>query len=720
MVAAIGILAVVAAACAPPTGPPGPTPTPTDRIAASGSQVCVVNDDAVVECWGSGFLGVAGATGQVQRLEATPVAGTEGAVAVASAAGSTCALLDSGGVRCWGRNDQGQLGDGTTTTRPTPVAVAGITDAVALSMGEGGHACAVLAGGRVRCWGNNDRGQLGDGSTTDRSTPVQVRDVASARQVAVGPAHSCALLADRTVRCWGAGTSFELGNPLPLDQHTAVQVLGLPPATVLTAGGSFDPGGKPVGFSCALSVDGTEWCWGKEGPPRSDPTIPQRTGPADLVDIDDRCAITEDRTAHCTGLTVGDPGWAPVPGAPPVADLALLSGGLSQTGLCVLGTDGAAVCRGTNEGGRLGNGFGRSVATPRPAIAGLDDVIDLATGDAHACALGADGTVTCWGNSVLGQRGDGTFTYSPAPTSPGITDATAIGAGEFSTCAVRSGGSVECWGTGVTAATTATPQPVPGISDAVELDGGQGFVCARRVDGRVACWGASNTFGQLGDGTTTPSFTPVDVVGITGAVQVVAGFNHACAVLADGTARCWGRNATGEVGDGTTTTRTTPVPVVGLTQVASMTAGFGTTCATRDDGSVWCWGNSSSLPPTSGPDLRLPSPVPSVSGAADATLVGGGVSSPGPLCVVGDDELVRCSGSNGIDGLLGDGTLFGSGSGVVPTGLGATAQVASDGRFACARTVGGTVRCWGYDLDNQLGDGGPKDQTALGPVLGMP
>lgn len=703
---------VVLAGCAPVPGPPGPTPAPTDRIASNGStQVCAVTDAGTVECWGTGWLGNAGATSRAQRLQATPVDGVSGAVAVGMGRDFSCALLDTGGVRCWGGNAQGQLGDGSNTTRPTPVDVVGIGDATGLALGTGGHACAVLDTGGVRCWGENGHGQLGDGTTTDRNAPVAVAGVTDAVQVAVGFAHSCALLADQTVRCWGAGVAYELGNQLPFDQRTPVQVVGLPPVTVISAGGDADLGGNPRGFTCGLSTDGSVWCWGKGGPTGSDPVGPRQTGPTGVVDVTGSCAITTGRDAFCS--TNGG-AWTPVDTGGDVVDIALLS----PPGMCALVAGGGVNCTGTNDAGRLGNGFGEFVATPRPAVPGVSDVVELATGDVTTCARSSDGQVRCWGNSVFGQRGDGTTDYSPDATAPVLYDAVAIGAGEWSNCAVRASGAISCWGVGATPAQANTPTTVPGPTDVVALDGGQGSMCGLQAAGTVVCWG-NNSSGQLGDGTTTPAATPVTVVGLTDAVELEVGYNHACARRAGGTVVCWGRNDAGALGDGTTTQRTTPVPVAGLTDATSLTAGFGTTCAGRSDATAWCWGNLDSLSPGWSPDPTLAAPVPGVSDVVGDVTLPATASGLGPLCWVGTGGTVRCTGPSGFHGLLGDGRVDVTAAGAQPTGLPAASTVSSGGAFTCA-VAGGSVRCWGYDHDNELGDGGPTTQLVPGPVLGMP
>jgi alpha-tubulin suppressor-like RCC1 family protein len=186
------------------------------------------------------------------------VSGLTNIVAVAAGTEFSLALDGSGAVWAWGTNAHGELGDGTTTNRLTPVRVSGLTNVVAVSAGgaSGDHALALKADGTVWAWGGNGSGQLGDGTTTERHAPVPVVGLAAVVAVAAGGSHSLALRADGTVWAWGLNGSGQLGTNSTASSPTPVQVAGLTGATALAAGAY---------QSLAATPDATVWAWGSDG-----------------------------------------------------------------------------------------------------------------------------------------------------------------------------------------------------------------------------------------------------------------------------------------------------------------------------------------------------------------------------------------------------------------------------------------------------------------------
>ena len=229
--------------------------------------------------------------------------------------------------------------------------------------------------------------------------------------------------------------------------------------------------------------------------------------------------------------------------------------------------------------------------------------------------------------------------------------------------------------------------------------------CAILNDGTARCWGA-NSSGQLGDGTTTDKALPTQVSGLSNAISITAGWDHTCALLNDGTVKCWGYNSIGQLGDGTTSNRLTPVSVSGITNATSVAAGGAHTCALLSDGTARCWGWNYYGQLGDGTTTDRSTPV-SVSGITNAISI---VAGWDHTCALLNDGTVKCWGENNT-GQLGDGTTTNRLTPVSVSGITNAISVVAGGAHTCALLNDGTVKCWGRNNYGQLGDGTTTDRS---------
>jgi alpha-tubulin suppressor-like RCC1 family protein len=384
---------------------------------------------------GSGYTLVATASGTdptpaLATSDAFDVINTLSAVVEVSARNDhTCGVTGIGAAYCWGSNNLGRLGNGTTTSSLTPVAVGGGLTFTAVSAGAE-HTCGVTTGGDAYCWGRNSYGQLGIGSTSDDPTtlPVLVSGGYHFARVSAGAEHTCGITFTGAVYCWGLNDAGQLGDGSLLDASSPVAVSGGHIFASLSAG-DFD--------NCAVTISGDALCWGN------------------------------------------------------------------------------------NLFGQLGNGtsgLGTDATTPQ-LVSGGHTFAAVSAGNLHTCGITTSGAAYCWGRNALGQLGDNTTTdaTTPVPVSGGLTFAIVSAGRSAHTCGVTTGGDAYCWGHNDAGqlgngSTTDTPIPVlvsGGLSFAA-MSAGAIHTCAVTTSNIAYCWGF-NFSGQLGDGTTTNSATPVPV-----------------------------------------------------------------------------------------------------------------------------------------------------------------------------------------------------------------
>ncbi|TDE02429.1 choice-of-anchor D domain-containing protein [Jiangella asiatica] len=325
-------------------------------------------------------------------------------------------------------------------------------------------------------------------------------------------------------------------------------------------------------------------------------------------------------------------------------------------------------------------------------------VENIAMGEEHTCALVEGGTAYCWGHNLSGQLGTGTSGEEP------------------------------------------TVVPVRVLTDVTDLAAGSEHTCALHVDTTVSCWGF-NGAGRLGTGDEVSSAQPRTVVAseaggapLTGVVDIVAGSTHTCALLSDGTARCWGYNYWGALGTGSIGQRTVPAAVVdpadtsrpfsGLTQLS---AGSYHTCAVVEGGAAYCWGWNVAGQLGIGRANPGPTTLPSavVAGASGEPLTGIAEIGAGNVhtCAVLADATAHCWGQNAY-GQLGNAAAPANSSVPLPVVDGATGEplagiagLGVGGLHSCAVTAAAGATCWGLNESGQLGDGRTADRDVAGTVL---
>jgi len=393
-------------------------------------------DDLRVDGSGTGYTLVA-STGEVAQAESEPFDVLFSSVL--SLGISHACVVRSGGVGyCWGLNNFGQLGDGTTASRNAPVEVQGDLDFVSLAPGVY-HTCGLIETGEGYCWGVGSFGRLGSGDETQSPTPVAVAGEHTFASISAGQDHGCAVeVASRDAYCWGRNQDGQRGDGTTSTSMTPVAVAGssLLGFDVVTAGRQ---------HTCAIGTDANAYCWGLNNQGQlGDGTTASRYVPTlvsedlafrqlaandDNVDVrlDHTCGVTDSDEVYCWGrnnwgqLGRGTTGGQSAEPEPVFGGLEFVSvsGGADHT--CGVTTAGEAYCWGRNLFGQLGNGSaGSDQDTNTPSlVVGEHHFAHVGAGQSFSCGITVGGNVYCWGRNDFGQLGDGTSTNRSEPVLVG-------------------------------------------------------------------------------------------------------------------------------------------------------------------------------------------------------------------------------------------------------------------------------------------------------------
>jgi len=683
-------------------------------------------------CWGTnsdGRLGTGTTTNSTTPVAVSMPAGVT-FVSIVTSSVSTCALTSTGEVYCWGSNASGQLGNGTATASTTPVAVTMPTGVTFTAISAGfNHFCALTSAGDVYCWGSNSAGQLGDGTTTNSATPVAVSMPAGVTfvEIRAGANQTCALTSAGIAYCWGNNSNGQLGNGSTTSSST-------PTIVTMPAGITFVSISVGTGHTCALTSTGITYCWGNN---------------------------SNGQLGNGSTTSSSTPTIVTMP-----AGITFVIIHLGGNHTCALTSAGTTFCWGANANGQLGTGTTTGSTTPTAVIMPFGFTFSiLVVGNMHTCALTSAGVAFCWGSNSGGQLGSCTLLNATAPTrvvacvppatstrtptsthtasstrTPSNTRShtrtptppsypwgifTSISTGAYSTCAVATTGVAFCWGSNMfgqlgNGSTTWSDIPVavtmPTGVTFVVINAGFTHTCALTASGDAYCWG-NNIFGQLGDGTTEDSATPVAVSMPTGVtfVSIVVSMYHTCALTASGDVYCWGINRANQLGNGTTTESSIPVAVTmpaGISFSSLATSGY-STCALTASGDAYCWGYNAfgQLGIGSTSNAAVPTVVTMPAGVTFDELSVGRYHT----CAITPTGIAYCWGLN-AGGALGNGSTTNRTTPVVvtmPTGV-TFDSISTGWNHTCALTATGVAYCWGQN-SGQVGDGTTTNR--LMPVL---
>jgi alpha-tubulin suppressor-like RCC1 family protein len=351
--------------------------------ADSAGSTCAVRPTGEGYCWGLNSDGQLGDGTNITRLTPAKIAAPANIrlVTVSAKAFHGCGLDEVGQAWCWGNNADGRLGNNSSINSNTPVEVAGGRSFISISAGVT-HTCAIEYGGAAWCWGKNDHGQLGEGSGQSSAVPTRVSSGQSFRSVEAGDWHTCGLSTSGVVYCWGGNDFGQIGDGTQTQRATPVQTSTAQIFASLTAGGK---------HNCAITSGGGLFCWGRGG-------------------------------SGQLGRGTFDHSFVPVQ-ITGVSGVASVRGGNHHT--CAVTASGGSWCWGLNSHGQVGSGSKSPANVLVPtAVAGLPGTArEMAAGVDHSCSLLVGGQIWCWGQNKSGQLGDGTTTsrLTPVAVAGGIT-----------------------------------------------------------------------------------------------------------------------------------------------------------------------------------------------------------------------------------------------------------------------------------------------------------
>lgn len=594
---------------------------------------------------------------------------------------NTCVLSTTGGVKCWGDNQAGQIGNSTFITSKTPGDVVGLSSGIThLALGPGKRIIEAPFLGH--------------------------------EEVGLEPGYACALRNDHTGYCWGNNNAGQLLDNSVENRATPVILKHFAGKVAQFATGT--------NFVCVLLLDGQVYCWGNNANgilDQPDMTTSQKPIKINRLSAevktlvaghDHACALLINNNVECWGsnkygqLGVGtvytssiiftDTTFTKVYGLnDTITDLVA-----GSDGTCIINQQGKAKCWGQSRERGL-------IATELKEIKGK--VLSLSLGRKHSCAITETGTAWCWGDNTYGQLANDANTFTnDLGLVQGITQPIiSIATGYEHTCAVLADHQVRCWGrnySGVLGIGNSIKIP---LHPTATLDGpvkDLKGLCALTITGSVYCWGYNHA--------SRLESVPNNIKYYAGKIQslgddnvaLATGVDHGCAAPKAGGVKCWGSNRYGQLGDNGFFNSTAAISVQGISEpVTALAAGPYYTCALTQVGQVKCWGrNNFQLFQANGPEVIYEAVLVENTPPDIKSIVAGELH----VCVLTQQEAVHCWGSNDSGQLgLGDNQRH-QGIVSVPTLEQDVKLIAAGLYHTCALLNTGAVKCWGSNYVSQI------------------
>jgi len=518
--------------------------------------------DGTAWSWGWGALSELGDNTINSRSSPVSVVGGHSFVKLMCGSTYSVALKSDGSMWSWGSSG-GILGDNTTSARSSPVSVVGENSFVEFSAGIGTTHAIRGNDGTLWGWGSNTSGQIGDNSISTRSSPVSVLGENSYTHVADNIYFAAAVKgSDGSAWCWGNNNCGQLGTGGFYNQSSPVSVLG---------GHSWYRVGVGGSHTIAIRGDKTLWGWGlnSAGFP----------------------LFFQSATIYIPAVGITDQTFAKI------------GTGATHT-VAIKTSDGTGMGWGLNTYGQQGDNSTTARSTPT-AVSGGASYADVCTGAYHTLFRKSDGTAWGIGYNDVGALGDGTVARRSSPVSvlggKSFSKLTAFG---HSGGIDGSDGAAYLWGSNQygslgdnSTSNRSSPTSVVGGISFVDLAVGGIYHSGgiQGSDGSAWCWGAITVqaaYGMLGNNSTTPSSSPVSVVGGNSYSKIYCGYRHTLAMRGDGTVWAWGDNSYGQIGDGSAASRSSPVSVVGGHSFVEIAVGPYFNIGRKVDGTVWAWGQN--------------------------------------------------------------------------------------------------------------------------------